>query len=107
MRQPLEPKQYTHIRYTERLDEVGAAPSIGSVGDSYDNAMAETTIGLFKTELIAPQGPWRTADDVELATLAYVDWFNTTRLHTEIGDIPPAEHEANHYRQEGDANQAA
>jgi putative transposase len=99
--------QYTSIRYTERLAEVGAAPSIGSVGDSYDNAMAETTIGLFKTELIAPQGPWRTADDVEVATLGYVDWFNTARLHTEIGDIPPAELEANHYRQESDANQAA
>jgi putative transposase len=99
--------QYTSIRYTERLDEVSAAPSIGSVGDSYDNAMAETTIGLFKTELIWPQGPWRNADHVELSTLPYVDWFNNTRLHTEIGDIPPAELEANHYRQQEAANQAA
>jgi putative transposase len=91
--------RYTSIRYTERLDEVHAAPSIGSVGDSYDNAMAESVIGLYKTELIRPQGPWRNAEEVELATLPYVDWFNTTRLHTEIGDVPPAEFEATYYRQ--------
>jgi putative transposase len=91
--------QYTSIRYTERLDEVDAAPSIGSRGDSYDNAMAESVIGLYKTELIRPRGPWRNAEEVELATLPYVDWFNTARLHTEIGDVPPAEFEATYYRQ--------
>jgi putative transposase len=91
--------QYTAIRYTERLDEVHAAPSIGSKGDSYDNAMAESVIGLYKTELIRPRGPWRNAEEVELATLPYVDWFNNTRLHTEIGDVPPAEFEDTYYRQ--------
>jgi putative transposase len=99
--------QYTSIRYTERLDDVNAAPSIGSVGDSYDNSMAESVIGLYKTELIGPQGPWRNAEAVELATLRYLDWFNNTRLHTEIGDVPPAELEANHYRQREAATQAA
>ncbi len=99
--------QYTSIRYTERLDDANAAPSIGSIGDSYDNAMAESVIGLYKTELIGPQGPWRNAEEVELATLPYLDWFNNTRLHTEIGDIPPAELEANHYRQQQEASQAA
>jgi putative transposase len=98
--------QYTSIRYTERLDEVHAAPSIGSRGDSYDNAMAESVIGIYKTELIGPRGPWRNADEVELATLPYVDWFNNIRLHTEIGDVPPAEIEATYYRQEG-ATEAA
>lgn len=72
--------------------------SIGSVADAYDNAIAESTIGLFKNELIRRKGPWRTLDDVEIATLEYVDWFNNRRLHSELGDIPPAEHEANYYR---------
>lgn len=91
--------QYTSIRYTERLDEIRAAPSIGSVGDSYDNALAESVIGLFKTELVRRHGPWRNIDDLELAALGYVDWFNHRRLHSEIGDVPPAEFEANHYCQ--------
>jgi putative transposase len=91
--------QYTSIRYTDRLAEVGAAPSIGTVGDSYDNSLAESTIGLFKTELIRRHGPWRTLDDVELATLGWVDWFNQQRLHGQIGDMPPAELEATYYRQ--------
>lgn len=73
--------------------------SIGTVADAYDNALAESTIGLFKTELIRRRGPWRTLDDVEIATLEWVDWFNNRRLHTELGDIPPAEHEAVYYRQ--------
>jgi putative transposase len=90
--------QYTSIRYTDRLAEIGAAPSVGSVGDSYDNSLAESTIGLFKTELIRRRGPWRTLGEVELATLAYVDWFNHRRLHSEIGHIPPAELEATYYR---------
>jgi putative transposase len=91
--------QYTSLRYTTRLAEIGAAPSIGSVGDSYDNGLAESTIGLFKTELIRRHGPWRTVDEVELATLGWVDWYNTHRLHGEIGYLPPAELEATYYRQ--------
>jgi putative transposase len=92
--------QFTSIRYGERLAELGALPSIGSVGDSYDNALAETVNGLFKTEVIRRQGPWRHVDQVELATLAWVHWFNTTRLHSSLGDIPPAEFEQTHYRQQ-------
>src|SRR5215218_503153 len=91
--------QYTSLRYTTRLAEIGAAPSIGTVGDSYDNSLAESTIGLFKTELIRRHGPWRTLEEDELATLGYIDWFNHHRLHGEIGDIPPAELEATYYRQ--------
>jgi putative transposase len=90
--------QYTSIRYTERLAEAGAKPSIGSVGDSYDNAMAESVIGLFKTELIGRRGPWRGHDAVEIATLEWVDWFNNRRLFEAIGNIPPAEAEALYYR---------
>jgi len=86
--------QYTSIRYTERLAEIGAAPSIGTVGDSFDNALAETVNGLYKNELIHRRGPWRTVDDVEVATAAWVHWWNTTRLHGACGDIPPAEYEA-------------
>jgi putative transposase len=89
--------QYTSIRYTERLAEAGAKPSIGSVGDSYDNAMAESIIGLFKTELIRRKGPWRGLDTVEMATLEWVDWFNNRRVFSAIGNIPPAEAEAHHH----------
>ena len=89
--------QYTSIRYTERLAEAGATPSIGSVGDSYDNAMAESIIGLYKTELIRRRGPWRALDDLEIATLEWVDWFNNRRLFEELGWIPPAEAESHHY----------
>lgn len=89
--------QYTAIRYTERLAEIGARPSIGTVGDSYDNALAESFNGLYKNELIKPQGPWRNAEHVELATLTYIEWFNTRRLHSEIGNVPPAEAEADYY----------
>ena len=92
--------QFTSIRYGERLAEIGAVPSIGTVGDSYDNALAETVNGLFKTELIrgpARPGPWRTVEDVELATLGWVHWHNTTRLHGYLGDVPPAEFEAAFY----------
>jgi putative transposase len=92
--------QFTSIRYGERLAELGALPSIGSVGDSYDNALAETVNGLYKTEVIRRQGPWRHVDEVELATLNWVHWFNTTRLHSSLGDIPPAEFEQTHYRQQ-------
>ena len=97
-RAPLRPgSQYTAIRYTDRLSDAGLAPSIGSVGDSYDNALAETTIGLYKTELVAPGRPWRTADQLELATLEWIDWFNHRRLHEALGYVPPAEHETNYY----------
>jgi putative transposase len=95
--------QYTSIRYTDRLAEIGAAPSVGTVGDSYDNSLAESTIGLYKTELIRRHGPWRTLEEVELATLAYVDWYNQRRLHGQIGNLPPAELEAAYYRQLGQA----
>ena len=91
--------QYTSVAYTERLAELNARPSIGTVGDSYDNALAEAVNALYKTELIKRRGPWRNTEHVELATLAYVEWFNHRRLHSEIGDIPPAEFEANHYHQ--------
>ena len=91
--------QYTSIAYTERLAAAGIDPSVGSVGDAYDNALAESVIGLFKTELIKPRGPWRTVEQVEIATLEWVDWFNHRRLFEACGDIPPAELEAAHYRQ--------
>ena len=93
---PVESAQFTSIRYSERLAEIGAAPSVGSVGDSYDNALAETVIGLYKTELIRGpnQGPWDSATDVELATLGWVHWHNSQRLHTHLGDVPPTEFEA-------------
>ena len=86
--------QYLSIRYTERLAEAGIEPSVGSVGDSYDNALAETIFGLYKTEVIRPNGPWRSLEEVEFATLEWVDWFNNRRLLQPIGDIPPAEFEA-------------
>ena len=91
--------QYVSIRYTERLAEAGIEPSVGSVGDSYDNALAETIIGLYKTELIRQRGPWRGIDAVELETLEWVDWFNHRRLFEPIGDVPPAEKEDEYYRQ--------
>jgi transposase InsO family protein len=91
--------QYLAIRYTERLAEEGIEPSVGSVGDSYDNALAETVIGLFKTEVIRPRGPWRSLEAVEFATLEWVDWFNHRRLLEPIGNVPPAEAEAIYYDQ--------
>jgi putative transposase len=92
--------QYLSIRYTERLAEAGAVTSVGSRGDSYDNALAETIIGLYKTELIRRRGPWKGLDDVEYATLEWVDWFNHRRLLEPIGHIPPAEFETAHYQKE-------
>ncbi|MBM7070433.1 IS3 family transposase [Actibacterium sp. 188UL27-1] len=89
--------QYLSIKYTERLAEAKIAPSVGSVGDSYDNALAETINGLFKAEVIHRRGPWHSFDAVEYATLEWVDWFNTRRLLEPIGNIPPAEAEANFY----------
>jgi len=90
--------QYLSIRYTERLQEVGVEPSVGSTGDSYDNAMAESIIGLYKTEVIHARGPWRSLDAVEYATLEWVDWFNNRRLLEPIGYVPPVEFEQEYYR---------
>lgn len=89
--------QYLSIRYSERLAEAGAQPSVGSVGDSYDNALAESIIGLFKTEIIHRRGPWRNLEAVEYATLEWVDWFNHRRLLEPIGNIPPVELEATYH----------
>jgi putative transposase len=89
--------QYVSIKYTERLAEAGIEPSVGSVGDSFDNALAETVIGLFKTEVMRRRGPWRSLEAVEFATLEWVHWFNTRRLLEPIGSIPPAEAEARYY----------
>ena len=89
--------QYLSIRYTERLGEAGIAPSVGRVGDSYDNALAETVIGLFKTEVIRRRAPWRSLEAVEIATLEWIDWFNHRRLLEPIGNIPPAEAEEQYY----------
>jgi putative transposase len=103
MRRPTEPGlihhsdrgvQYVSIRYAERLADAGIEPSVGSVGDSYDNALAETVIGLFKTEVIRRAGPWRSLTAVEIATMNWVDWYNNRRLLGSIGDVPPAEAEA-------------
>jgi putative transposase len=91
--------QYVSIRYSERLAEAGVEPSVGSKGDSYDNALAETINGLYKAELIHRRAPWKTREAVELATLEWVSWFNHHRLLEPIGYIPPAEAEANYYRQ--------
>jgi putative transposase len=96
--------QYLSIRYTERLAEAGLQASVGSVGDSYDNALAETMFGLFKSEVVWPRGPWKNLEEVEYATLEWVDWFNNRRLLEPIGDIPPAEFEQAYYDQmEGQA----
>lgn len=91
--------QYLSMRYTDRLTEAGIAPSVGSRGDSYDNALAESIIGLFKTEVIQRKGPWRHLEAVEFATLTWVDWFNNRRLLEPIGYVPPAEYEAQYYAQ--------
>jgi putative transposase len=98
--------QYLAIRYTERLAESGAVNSVGSKGDSYDNALAETMIGLYKAELVRNRGPWRGLDELEYATLEWVDWFNHRRLFEAHGQIPPAEFEENYYRQNGSGQQA-
>jgi len=99
--------QYLSIKYTERLAEAGIEPSVGSVGDSYDNALAETINGLYKAEVIHRRGPWRSFEAVEYATLEWVDWFNNRRLLEPIGNIPPAEAEARYYATLDDAPMAA
>ena len=97
LRRPFESTQYLSIRYTERLAEAGIEPSVGSVGDSFDNALAESVIGLYKTEVIRRRGPWQHLEAVEFATLEWVDWFNHRRLLTPIGNVPPAEFEQQYY----------
>ncbi|WP_306370074.1 integrase core domain-containing protein, partial [Nocardiopsis sp. CC223A] len=92
--------QYLAVRYTQRLAEAGAVASVGTTGDSYDNALAEAFHSLFKAELIRNRGPWKSLDEVEIAVAEYVDWFNHRRLHGEIGLVPPAEFEDDFYRQE-------
>ncbi len=90
--------QYTSFRYSDRLAQAGIAASVGSKGDSYDNAMAESLNGTYKAELVKLHGPWRTRAELELATIEWIDWYNERRLHGEIGDIPPAELETDYYR---------
>ena len=99
---PVESAQYTAIRYAERLGEVGVLASVGTTGDSYDNALAETTIGLLKSELLdLRKKPWGGLEEVELALLGYIHWFNTSRIHHQIGGIPPVEFEATYYNELG------
>jgi putative transposase len=107
LRRPLEPGQYLSVRYTQRLADEGAVTSVGSRGDSYDNALAEAVNALYKAELIGPRGPWRTASQVELATLAWVQWWNQRRLHGALDHIPPAEHEARYYREHPQSKEVA
>ena len=99
MQRPIEFTQSLSMRYTNRLVDASIAPSVGSVGDAYDNALAESVIGLFKTEVIRRHRPWRTLEMVEFAVLAWVDWFNTRRLLEPIGYLPPAEFEARYSEQ--------
>ncbi|GAA1491601.1 putative transposase [Brachybacterium sacelli] len=96
LRPPVEFAQYRAIRYTERLADADAVASVGSKGDSYDNALAEACNSLYKGELVRNRGPWTGINDLEIATAEYVDWFNQRRLHGELGQIPPAEYEALH-----------
>lgn len=97
LQRPIESAQYLSIRYSERLTEAGIEPSVGSKGDSYDNALAETINGLYKAEVIHRRSSWKTIEAVEIATLEWVAWFNHQRLLEPIGYIPPAEAEANYY----------
>jgi putative transposase len=97
LRRPVESGQYTSIAFTTRLLDAGVDTSVGSVGDAYDNALAETTVGLYKTEQINRRGPWRNLDHVEIATLEWVDWYNHRRPHEAIDDFTPVAVEALHY----------
>jgi transposase InsO family protein len=101
LRRPVESAQYTAIRFTEHLQLEGITPSVGSVGDAYDNALMESIIGLYKTECVRPgpfhTGPLKTLSEVEYATMAWVDWYNHRRLHATLSMRTPAEHEATHY----------
>jgi putative transposase len=93
----------TSVRYSERLTEIGVEPSTGSVGNAYDNALAETIIGLYKTKVIHHRGPWRTLEAVEYATLEWVDWFNSRRLLEPFGNVPPAEREMQYLLQQSES----
>jgi len=97
LQRPVESGQYVSLRYTEALADAGARPSVGTVGDSYDNALAETINGLYKAELVHRRRPWRTIEQLELATLEWVWWYNTTRLHSELRYRSPDEFEQDHY----------
>ena len=99
LRLPVESGQYLAIRYTDTLTSAGAVASVGSVGDSFDNALAESAIGQLKTELIKRHGPWRTLEQLEFALFEYLDWWNHRRLHGQIGLKPPVEAEAEYYGQ--------
>lgn len=99
LHRPVEPSQYTSLALTSRLVEAGADPSVGSVGDALDNALAETTLGSFKTELIRRQGPWRDIDHVEIETMTWVDFFNTERPHEYLDNLTPVTVENLHYAQ--------
>jgi putative transposase len=99
LRPPVESGQYTSIRYSDRVTDAGALASIGTVGDSFDNAMAESVIGLYKRECVRHDGPSRTVDELELATPDWVDWFNRDRLHNSIGHVPPIDIEEAFYRE--------
>ena len=103
MRRSVETGQYLAIRYTARLEEAGIASSVGSKGDSFDNALAETINGLYKAELIRRRGPWRTAAEVERATAEWVGWWNHQRLHGSCERMPPAEYEADWYQRQATA----
>jgi len=107
LRRPVESAQYVSIKYTERLAEAGIEPSVGSVGDSYDNALAETINGLYKAEVIHRRRSWRTMEAVEWETLKWVDWFNNRRLLASIGNIPPAEAEENYYAEKAGLDMVA
>jgi putative transposase len=106
LHRPVELAQYTSIAFAERLAEADVDASVGAVGDALDNALAESVIGLFKTELIRRRGPWRTVEHVEAATLGWVDWFNHHRLLETNGDLPPVELEQAYYRQHTDLDEA-
>jgi transposase InsO family protein len=103
----VEPGQYVSIRYTDRLADIGAAASVGSVADSYDNAMAEALNGTFKAELIEMQGPWRDFDQVERAIFQWAAWYNEERLHSALDYVPPAEYEEAFWRSQEQATQSA
>ena len=107
LRRPVEFTQYLSIRYTDRLAAAGIEPSVGTTGDSYDNALAESIIGLFKTEVIRRRGPWRGIDDVEFATLTWVAWYNADRLLAPLGYLPPAAFEEQFYAHQQHEAEAA
>ena len=107
VQRPVESAQYTSIAFTDRLVDAGIDPSVGSVGDAYDNALAESQIGIFKSELIWPHGPWRDRDHLESAVLDWVTWFNTDRTHEAIDDLTPLHAEQVHYRHQADLAEAS